>query len=63
MAPSDSALGLSLGLNVAVYWYSAWSLAVAAVRSFLIDRLSPEQIRQLGDIGQLIVDGLTDSTG
>ena len=36
---------------------------VAAVRSHVIDRLSPEQIRQLGDIAQLVVDGLAAEGG
>lgn len=30
---------------------------VAAVRRNLIDRLTPEQIRQLGDLAQAVVDG------
>jgi DNA-binding MarR family transcriptional regulator len=33
---------------------------VAAVRSHLIDRLSPEQIAALGDIAELVVTGLSD---
>jgi DNA-binding MarR family transcriptional regulator len=36
---------------------------VAAVRACLIDRLSREQVRQLGDIGQVVVDALSDSEG
>jgi DNA-binding MarR family transcriptional regulator len=32
---------------------------VAAVRAAMIDRLSPEQVRQLGDIAQVVIDGLT----
>jgi DNA-binding MarR family transcriptional regulator len=32
---------------------------VAAVRAHVIDRLSPEQIRQLGDIAEAMVEGLS----
>ena len=32
---------------------------VTAVRAHVIDRLTPEQIRQLGDIAEVIVDGLS----
>jgi DNA-binding MarR family transcriptional regulator len=31
---------------------------VATVRSLVIDRLTPEQVRQLGDITQAVVDGM-----
>jgi DNA-binding MarR family transcriptional regulator len=34
---------------------------VAAVRAHMIDRLSPAQIRQLGDITQAMVEGLDES--
>jgi DNA-binding MarR family transcriptional regulator len=33
---------------------------VAAVRGYLIDRLSPDQIAVLGDIAELVVTGLSD---
>jgi DNA-binding MarR family transcriptional regulator len=33
---------------------------VAAVRAYLIDRLSPDQIAVLGDIAELVVTGLSD---
>jgi DNA-binding MarR family transcriptional regulator len=32
---------------------------VATVRARMIDRLSPEQIRQLGDIGQAMIDAMS----
>jgi DNA-binding MarR family transcriptional regulator len=34
---------------------------VAAVRAHVIDRLTPEQIRQLGDIAHVMIDGLSGS--
>jgi DNA-binding MarR family transcriptional regulator len=33
---------------------------VATVRAHVIDRLSPEQVRQLGDIAQVVIDAMTD---
>lgn len=33
---------------------------VAAVRASLIDRLSADQVRQLGEIAQLVIDGLAE---
>jgi DNA-binding MarR family transcriptional regulator len=35
---------------------------VEEVRRRLIDRLSPEQIRQLGEIARIICEGMTDSS-
>jgi hypothetical protein len=32
---------------------------VATVRACLIDRLSPEQVRQLGDIGAVVISALS----
>jgi hypothetical protein len=32
---------------------------VAAVRAHIIDRLTPQQINQLGDIAQVMIDGLS----
>jgi DNA-binding MarR family transcriptional regulator len=36
---------------------------VATVRAHVIDRLTPEQVRQLGDITQAVIDGMTDDEG